>query len=659
MDDTGIYEAGTIIDGRYRIEARLGRGGFATVYRARHLKLDRPAALKVLEPIAPFISDRFYARFETEARIAANLDHPNVVRIFDYGMIEPDNRPYIAMQMLEGRDLEAHLDLHGALEPTHAKKLFEGVIDALRLGHERGIVHKDLKPSNLFVVAPDTPREKLVVLDYGIAWLEGDENPRYTEEGQYTGTPAYMPPEYIQNREVSPAFDVYQLGLIFIETLTGQPVVSAGSNLEFMVAHIEGKHRVPDGFGDSPMGATLLKAISVDPADRYQNAGEMLDAVQIAKFDASADFTLPAITVEEQKRGAGPQPGRDPRSQDVQPAREAPPEKKSNVALWVGFAIFGFLFLAGLLAIVAGGLAWYAMSDDGSSGVAETTSRSPIEPPSIPSVKLPGSVAGATEIYGLVLARYMVHATLNQVKLFQDSVKRANGNPKHIFAPTGTSQMLDVAHQQIDNAGDEAGAKVQKKARRMQAALRELEVVLTDLHDYYSVKKGYRTDDGEKGRDLQKRLRRTVGKFRPAFAGFDQAVKRALEKFLDERSDAYEETDPFLVRATRAMDAAHVVIDRTARNPKSGGARKSLGELDEAIESLQSYTRDHHSELRDRYDMTAGAHNRFVDSLKETYKKASDVQTKAAKKHEFDNELPFLRMQLHMTLQGYNVLLQY
>lgn len=658
MEDTGIYPPGTIIDGRYRIESRLGRGGFATVYRAQHLQLDRPAALKVLEPIATFITERFYSRFETEARIAANLDHPNVVRIFDYGVIEPDNRPYIAMEMLDGRDLEQELELNPSVTPTRAKRLFEGVLDALRLGHERGIVHKDLKPSNLFLVGSGSPDERLVVLDYGIARLEGEDNPRYTEEGQYTGTPMYMPPEYIQNREVSPAFDVYQMGLIFIEAMTGQPVVVAGSNLEYMVAHIEGRHRIPQGFGDTPLGATLLKAISVDPADRYKDAGEMLDAVRMARVDSKTDYTLPAITVEDLPPELAPQAQANP-----------PPAQKSNSGVFVVVAIVGVLALGALFVVAAAGaLIWYAASHE-PSDLPEPPPQSPITAPSptpnqpaTPNLdfRMPGTVDGSQEIFGLLLARYMVEATMYQVKLFEDSVKRSRGNWAQIFTPSGTQQMLDVAHQQIDRAGAAHGDDVADRADEMQAALRRIEVVLVDLHDYHSIEKGYESDGGDRGRELHKKLRQEMKRFRPKYTRFSHAVSRALQRFLEGRVDDYQGGEaPFLLRATRAMQAAQVTIERTSRSPKASSAQEAVATLEKANAELQDYIREHRSELGDRYSQTAGTHNQFLQALKQTYKKAKEIQTRARRGQDHQGEMQFLRMQLHSTFQSYNILTRY
>ncbi len=283
QNESRTLKPGDVVDGRYEIVNRIGRGGFATVYRSKHIQLDRPAALKILDPITSGTSENFIERFLSEARIVANLRHPNVVMIYDFGVVKED-QPYIAMDLLEGHDLETELMNHGPIQPERAIKLFLGVLDALNEGHLKQIVHKDLKPSNLFLVHPRTDREKLIVLDYGIARVADSDAPRLTQTGGYTGTPAYMPPEYIRESIVSPTNDVYQIGLILIEVMTGDAVIDEKTSIACMVAHLGGQRNIADWIQQSTWGPILEKALEIDHTKRFQNAGEFMDAIRLGEI---------------------------------------------------------------------------------------------------------------------------------------------------------------------------------------------------------------------------------------------------------------------------------------------------------------------------------------------------------------------------------------
>ncbi len=658
--DEGIYPEGTVIDGRYRIVRRLGRGGFATVYEAEHLQLGRPAALKVLEPVAPHITERFHARFNTEARIAANLDHPNVVRIFDFGFIEADGRPYMAMELLDGCDLDEYLAHTGGMDPERAKRLFLPVIDALRVGHERGIVHKDLKPSNLYFVKEGTPEEKLVVLDYGIARLEGDDNPRYTEEGTYTGTPAYMPPEYINRREVTPAYDVYQLGLIFIEAMTGQPVVFAKTTLAYMVAHVEGRHRVPEDFGDTPLGATLLKAIAVDPKDRYADAGQMLDAVRMADVQAGTDFTLPAITLTDEEQQAVVA------ARATTQRREVPPKKKKS-GFPIAIVILVFLGLSGLGCVFASLFGAYFMLDgDDDWGGDEPMITTPIpefETPEFPTMPAIGNYPSeGQEMYAWLLSRYMIFTVLNQVHLYNDVLTKTGGwSAKGAsFVPSGTDDLLGVATQQLQVGlqTPPRRAKLEDTANAMSGDFNNLQEILADLYDYHSVTRGWEADQGAHGKQLTKQVNAIASRFEVVFKQFSGLVDKELITHLSHREDEFS-TNTFLQLATRAMIAEATLINEMSENPGSKGANAALSKYDTSLAALEKHMRANRAALAEQYQITMGIHDRFLGSLKDTRKQAGELRADSAKGEDVRSDGAFLRMQLHMTFDVYNQLQRY
>ena len=276
---------GTVVGGRYVIDAFLARGGFATVYRAHHKQIGRRLAIKVLEkPKRASNAENFRERFLQEAQIAARIEHPGVVDVFDFGVLD-DDRTYIAMDLLDGHDLEAEIAM-GPLPASRLVPLFIDCLGALAEGHSQGIVHKDLKPSNLFLLKPGTASERLVILDFGIARVF--ENNRSTElgasrfsrEGGFSGTPAYLAPEYITRQLVTPALDVYQMGLILIEALTGLPAFVSDSSMGYLMMHCLEPVTLPASLVDTELGDILNKAVEKEPDSRFQSAAEFRDALE-------------------------------------------------------------------------------------------------------------------------------------------------------------------------------------------------------------------------------------------------------------------------------------------------------------------------------------------------------------------------------------------
>lgn len=271
---------GTLVSGRYRVKDVLGSGGFATVYEVEHVHLLTPFALKVLDlPADPHATQSFSMRFVQEAQFAAKIRHPNVVQTTDYGIIEQTGQPFLIMEKLIGRDLDDELKEHGALDTVRAMRLFDGCLAAIQRGHEMGIVHKDLKPSNLFLVEPETADERLIVLDFGIARAYTDPDAKLTHTQNIAGTPAYLAPEYIQSQEVSPALDVYQMGLIIAESLMGVHPMDAETAMAYLMKHCMGQFELSAQLAQSPLGPILQRALSLDPKDRWKDAGELRKAL--------------------------------------------------------------------------------------------------------------------------------------------------------------------------------------------------------------------------------------------------------------------------------------------------------------------------------------------------------------------------------------------
>ena len=287
----GNLPPGTIIDGRYRIVNILGFGGLAVVYRATHLRLGREIAIKVMNQSSDSAAVK---RFTREAKIASGIIHRNVVEVFDYGVIPETQQPYMAMELLHGHDLYHEISEKGPLTPKRAFGLLRPILDALNVGHKLGVVHKDLKPENLFLVDPGTPGEYLKILDFGVARINSGGDSRLTSAGQIMGTPRFLAPEYILTQQVYPATDVYQMGLIFSETITGKQAVSNDITLAIQ-AHCSGTLAIPMCLKKGPVGAVFKKALALNFSERYKDAGEFGAALDSVK-DVFENMNVGAMT---------------------------------------------------------------------------------------------------------------------------------------------------------------------------------------------------------------------------------------------------------------------------------------------------------------------------------------------------------------------------
>ncbi len=284
----------TVVAGRYKIIDVVGEGGFATVYRATQMEIHREVALKLLNPAADIRTQHaFQERFRREARTAARIDHPNVVTIFDFGIAEEIGRPFMAMELLQGHDLEVEIQDNGPMTASRIVPLFAEALEALGDAHKLGIIHKDLKPSNLFLTNPGSRRETLKILDFGIARLADVQagKGKLTGTGQILGTPQYLAPEYIQHQTATPALDVYQMGLILVEALTGAPVVDYDNPYQCLMVHGSGKLEVPKSLVNGPLGPILLQALEHDHNARYPDAAHFQRA--LAEIDVAQIGVVP------------------------------------------------------------------------------------------------------------------------------------------------------------------------------------------------------------------------------------------------------------------------------------------------------------------------------------------------------------------------------
>jgi serine/threonine-protein kinase len=270
---------GHTLDDKYLLEERLGTGGMGTVYKARHVLIDRPVAVKVLNQRF-FEDEAARTRFRREAKAAGRLQHQNAVTVTDFGQTE-DGYVYIVMELLLGRTLRDVLAKESPLDPARAVSLMLQISDAVAAAHDAGIIHRDLKPANIFIVHRADVPAVVKVLDFGIAKLAADslddDDPTLTLIGAMIGTPRYMSPEQCDGAELTPAADVYSLGVILYEMLTGAVPFSGSTPLAIAMRHASELPRSPREIVASipeDLERIVLRALEKQPEDRPRNAGE-------------------------------------------------------------------------------------------------------------------------------------------------------------------------------------------------------------------------------------------------------------------------------------------------------------------------------------------------------------------------------------------------
>ncbi|HEY6217997.1 MAG TPA: serine/threonine-protein kinase [Pyrinomonadaceae bacterium] len=270
---------GRTLDEKYIVEERLGAGGMGAVYRARHLSMERPVAIKFLHQ--RLVEDEAARiRFQTEARAAVKLRHTNAVSVTDFGQTA-EGSFYIVMELLEGRTLREILTREAPLETARAISLMLQASAAVAAAHEAGIIHRDLKPSNILVTQSADQPAVVKVLDFGIATFtpddDDDDMTTLNQTNSVIGTPRYMSPEQYNGQDLTPAADVYSLGVILYEMLSGMVPFSGSTPAEIAQKHAnDSPHSPREVVAAIPADVEriVLKALEKQPADRFANAAE-------------------------------------------------------------------------------------------------------------------------------------------------------------------------------------------------------------------------------------------------------------------------------------------------------------------------------------------------------------------------------------------------
>jgi serine/threonine protein kinase len=353
---------GNVISDRYEIENRLGSGGMSTVYKAKDTVLERTVAVKVL---AEHLSDdeRFVARFRREALAVAKLVHPNIVQVYDTGI--DDGRHYIVMEYIEGRSGAQILQSKVILEPEVTVDIGEQACAGLDYAHRHGIIHRDVKPGNLMILGGpaaysehEAAEMTVKLADFGIA--RAAEQTRITQAGSVVGTAAYLAPEQARGEEATPACDVYALGVVLYQFLTGRLPYEGSSLTELAIRQQNERPLPPHTYNEQvppTLGGAVLRSLESDPLRRFTNAKDLAEALRagLDGTDVTAVIPEPATAetrqVATRRSAAPPEPIPPPRRQ--RPERRTPAPRRRSAPIRFARLIAALVALALIAVAVA------------------------------------------------------------------------------------------------------------------------------------------------------------------------------------------------------------------------------------------------------------------------------------------------------------------
>jgi serine/threonine-protein kinase len=289
---------GKHVDDRYRLVEKIGAGGFGAVYKAEHLRLGAPFAIKFLFPMLAQ-DDRIVARFEREARTTSQLHHPHIVDVVDFGE-EPTLGLYLVMEFLPGETLRQRVRRDGARDAATILRIADQICDAFTTAHNRGVIHRDLKPANIFLLRTDARDDFVKVLDFGIAGLANDGGQGLTRSGVIMGSPPYMSPEQAWARKLDHRTDIYSFGVVLYEMATGKTPFRGESDVEILDKQRNAAPEPPRCFRpdlEIPVGLekVILRCLGKAPEDRYPSMAAVRR--DLAELAVSLGLAVPASVV--------------------------------------------------------------------------------------------------------------------------------------------------------------------------------------------------------------------------------------------------------------------------------------------------------------------------------------------------------------------------
>ncbi|MEN9791694.1 MAG: hypothetical protein RLZZ63_1352 [Gemmatimonadota bacterium] len=379
---------GSVVADRYHILKKLGAGGMGTVYLAEHVKMGRKSALKVMNPGMNTDPDAV-ARFNREASNASRLSHPNVCGIYDFGETA-DGMIYLAMEYIEGSTLTDLIEQDAPLQPRRAASIIHQTADALQIAHDAGIVHRDLKPDNIMVAKHRDGSDLVKVVDFGIAKASTSDAQKVTKTGMVVGTPEYMSPEQLAGDKLDGRSDIYALGLVAFNCLTGALPFAATSAQEAMIMRLTDLPRAlaevrPDVDWPHAVQVTLDLALARDATDRYQSAAQFGREFSAALAEMSPHPTDEAGTVV---MNGAPETRTTDRARSATPAPEPAPRRTTLRALGGVGATIAIAAVAWNLGVIGGSAApagQAAATAAGTPPTPEVVERTAVAPTTRPS----------------------------------------------------------------------------------------------------------------------------------------------------------------------------------------------------------------------------------------------------------------------------------
>jgi len=332
----------------HRVEQVIGRGGASVVYLAEHLRLGRRVALKVL---APHLAEDeiFRERFIRESRIAAGLDHPTIVTIYDAGEVEEGL--YISMRYVEGSDLGKILRAEGALEPPRTMLILSRVASGLDAAHTQGLVHRDVKPGNVLVESPGSVLERAYLSDFGIS-KRTTTGSGLTRTGQFVGTVDYVAPEQITGEPIDGRTDVYSLGCVLFQCLSGRVPFHADTDVATIYRQLNDPPPAIESLAETDgLNRVIAKALSKSKEDRYHSCGALIEA---ARGQLAAEAEVPTVVRSTVRREASvPQTAADTDVMSVAPGREG--RSRGRVLWWSAAGVVITAGIVGAILLAGGG----------------------------------------------------------------------------------------------------------------------------------------------------------------------------------------------------------------------------------------------------------------------------------------------------------------